>query len=246
MIPHRYLPPKEKMNALRPSAHRALRAPGVQASQLPPSQQLYRLVPVEMDSATGLARVNPGETLVALLPGSTPAPSPGALGLPAALAGPAPRSAFELVTASVPQLAHADPWLAVGRPPALAEQACHASTHTAFLGLPDGRGRTAAAGAGPQLDLAAVMRARHGALAAARGITMPHASSIRVPEGAVEQCTGLEEPARRAAELAVLSALIPSVNCRTVALGGVPLTQGGSTLLSREVTTCLDGQEERD
>ena len=72
------------MQAVRPSAQRALLPP--------PQQRLYRLVPVEVDSATGLARVEPGETLV--LADAELASSSGGVGLPAGCAVPNPRSVF--------------------------------------------------------------------------------------------------------------------------------------------------------
>ena len=72
------------MQAVRPSAQRALLPP--------PQQRLYRLVPVEVDSATGLARVEPGETLV--LADAELASSSCGVGLPAGFAVPNPRSVF--------------------------------------------------------------------------------------------------------------------------------------------------------
>jgi len=73
------------MQAVRPSAQRALLPP--------PPQRLYRLVPVEVDSATGLARVEPGETLVVLADAELASSSCG-VGLPAGFAVPNPRSVF--------------------------------------------------------------------------------------------------------------------------------------------------------
>jgi hypothetical protein len=56
-------PPTMSMQAVRPSGPHA---PGVREVQPQPPRHLYRLEPVEVDIATGLARVEPGDTLVML------------------------------------------------------------------------------------------------------------------------------------------------------------------------------------
>jgi len=252
----------QKMQAVRPSGQRA---PGVQQAQPPKHLYTYRLVPVEVDIATGLARVEPGETLFMLAPepsvtgvghasafaepsprsASGPvaqtlvarfdaglAPSPGAQGLSGAFAATNSRSAFGPV-ASAPQLVHAahtDPWLAVGWP-ALAEQAGNAGP--ALHGRADGLGHQqhsiSHGPVAPQLDFAADMLARNGALAAANSIVVwPHASA-RFAGGAVSRYMDAVEPTRRAG-------VLPASGTRP--LGRAPLTLGGSMPLSREATQC--------
>jgi len=76
------------MQAVQPSGQRA---PGVQEAQPQPPRHLYRLVPVEVDIATGLARVEPGETLVML---ANPEPAVTGVGHASAFAAPSPRSTF--------------------------------------------------------------------------------------------------------------------------------------------------------
>ena len=81
------------MRAVQPSGQRA---PGVQEAQPQPPRHLYRLVPVEVDIATGLARVEPGETLVML---ANPESAVTGVGHASAFAAPSPRSTAETLVA---------------------------------------------------------------------------------------------------------------------------------------------------
>ena len=81
------------------------------ATQAPQQPRFYRLMPVDVDGATGLPCLEPGESLL-VLGGGTMEPSPAqtipAQWLPAAaFAQPTPRSAFGPFATAAPQYARA-------------------------------------------------------------------------------------------------------------------------------------------
>ena len=150
------MPTNFHMQAWRPAAQRV-------AIQAPQQQCFYRLMPVDVDGATGLPCVEPGESLFVLGVGSmepSPAPVP-AQWLPAvAFAQPTPRSAFGPVARpeATPQYARAVPWHAVDR---------HADAEPLRqLALVGGLGSCS-----PRVDFAADMLAQNAAPAGASGIT---------------------------------------------------------------------------
>ena len=145
------------MQAWRPAAQRV-------AIQVPQQQRFYRFMPVDVDGATGLPCVEPGESLFVLGVGTmepSPAPVP-AQWLPAvAFAQPTPRSAFGPVARpeATPQYARAVPWHAVDRQ----ADAEPLRQLLPFMGL--------LRHSQPRVDFAADMLARNTALAGASGIT---------------------------------------------------------------------------
>jgi hypothetical protein len=118
-------------------------------------------MPVDVDGATGLPCVEPGESLFVLGVGSMePAPVPAQWLPAAAFAQPTPRSAFGPVATAAPQYARAVPWHAVDR---------HADAELLRQLVLVG-----ALGSGSpahRVDFAADMLARNAALAGASGIT---------------------------------------------------------------------------
>ena len=124
----------------------------------PQQQRLYRIMPVEVDGATGLPCFEPGESLFVLgvsTPQLEPSPAPvPAKWLPgAAFSQPAPRINFGPVATSAPQYARAVPWHA---------EDLHADPLRQFVLV---------GGSQPQVNFAADMLPRNDALACSNFIT---------------------------------------------------------------------------